>query len=354
MHNYYLYAFDETRNRISYYEDWVTAFRDRGYCALNLFDHGLAKVLRHAWRLDRADVIVIGYSSFYNFGGVLKRLLAQVVRRSRATKIVFMENEYRLFLEKTAFAEQFGAAFVTTQFPLSQVRAFYRPLTSATVLPLTHALNPAVFYPGSSHRDRDIDVGTRSVDYPWYFGDRDRWIANRFGEVIQSTRLRVDMSTDPNLRMCREDWAAFLRRTRCTVSSEAGSSCIEADDKTRKAVNSFLDQHPNTSFDQIYIEFFAGRKDMISGKSISSRHLEAMGTKTTMVLIEGQYNDVLTSGVHYIPLRRDLSNRNEVIERLQDLDDVERMAESAFVTAHQHTHSQRLDDLLSAVGRPGG
>ena len=48
--------------------------------------------------------------------------------------------------------------------------------------------------------------------------------------------------------------------------------------------------------------------------AISPRHLEACATRTCQVLVEGEYSGVLRPGEHYIPVRKDLSNLDDVLE----------------------------------------
>ena len=43
-----------------------------------------------------------------------------------------------------------------------------------------------------------------------------------------------------------------------------------------------------------------------------------IGTKTIQILIEGNYNGYFKPDIHYIPLKKDLSNFDEAIEKFND------------------------------------
>ena len=85
----------------------------------------------------------------------------------------------------------------------------------------------------------------------------------------------------------------------------------------------------------------------MSGKAISSRHFEAVGTKTCQLLVEGRYNGILEAGVHYIPVRRDLDDIEDATRRLLDTAERTRIADAAYEHVRRgHTYSHRVDHLL--------
>src|SRR5262249_12503824 len=53
-------------------------------------------------------------------------------------------------------------------------------------------------------------------------------------------------------------------------------------------------------------------------------------TKTCQILVEGEYSGVLEPDRHYIPLKRDFSNLDEVLDKLRDRHLVDEMVERAF------------------------
>ena len=53
-------------------------------------------------------------------------------------------------------------------------------------------------------------------------------------------------------------------------------------------------------------------------------------TRTCQVLLEGTYNGIFEPWRHYIPVKRDYSNIDEVLRALQDEKPVDRISEQAY------------------------
>ena len=75
---------------------------------------------------------------------------------------------------------------------------------------------------------------------------------------------------------------------------------------------------------------FPGEDGRLQLFAISPRHLEACATRTCQVLVEGDYSGVLRPGEHYIPISKDLSNLDDVLEQLQSDEQRERLTEAAY------------------------
>ncbi|MBF0267991.1 MAG: glycosyltransferase family 1 protein [Alphaproteobacteria bacterium] len=351
MANIYICAIDDS-DTLSYYQDWRDAFAQAGFKIVNLRNAtkwdvvkiGMLGLLNCQW-------IVLGHSSYYKLSGATRYYLSRLLPKLAARKAFFLDNEFRLFREKIAFAQSTGAEVIVSQFPQDVAESFYGPHTDLHILSLPHALNPDVFKPGPHAQLRPIDVGSRSHDFAFYLGDRDRQNALCFTQHLQDIPdLKIDISTDANSRFTRAQWAAFLQSCKMTIASEAGSSFIEYDDRTRFAVNDFLEANPGASFNDVFDRFFANYANPVSGKIISPRHFDAAGTKTCQILMEGRYNDILLPSVHYIPLKRDLSNQADVIEMMRNPDLSWRIAEQAYNhILSAHTYQKRVATFLGLL-----
>lgn len=64
---------------------------------------------------------------------------------------------------------------------------------------------------------------------------------------------------------------------------------------------------------------------------ISPRIFEAIENKTLLVLSEGEYSGVIKAGKHYFPLKKDLSNLNEMIKLLKDNNNIQKIVDNAYV-----------------------
>ena len=76
------------------------------------------------------------------------------------------------------------------------------------------------------------------------------------------------------------------------------------------------------------------------------RHFEAMGTKTAQVLFDGLYSHHLKPDIHYIPVKRDESNMDEVIEKMNDTTFCNNMVETAYkFCIEKHTYKMRCQQV---------
>src|SRR5262249_22203739 len=76
----------------------------------------------------------------------------------------------------------------------------------------------------------------------------------------------------------------------------------------------FVEKNPDATLVEIEAACFPGLDGTLALFALSPRHLEACATRTCQILIEGNYNGVLRPWEHYIPLKRDFSNLDEVLE----------------------------------------
>jgi hypothetical protein len=79
----------------------------------------------------------------------------------------------------------------------------------------------------------------------------------------------------------------------------------------------YVAAHPGADFNEIEANCFPQQDGGLELFAISPRHLEACASRTCQILVEGSYNGVLRPGEHYIELRRDLANLDDVIDLVE-------------------------------------
>ena len=83
------------------------------------------------------------------------------------------------------------------------------------------------------------------------------------------------------------------------------------------------------------------------GKCISSRHFEAIGTKTCQIMFHGRFNDILEADQHYLALNQDFSNLEDVLVRFLDPTHRRAIVEEAYTyVMDTHTYAHRMRPLL--------
>ena len=138
--------------------------------------------------------------------------------------------------------------------------------------------------------------------------------------------------------------ASTIRTARCTRRPSAISPII-----------------PSASFEEVEANCFPGADGEIAYFAISPRHLEACATRTAQVLIEGSYNGILRPGEHYIELRRDFSNLDDVLDLIESDSERARLTEAAYrdiVASGEYTYERLVATskpvALADAPAPGG
>lgn len=170
-------------------------------------------------------------------------------------------------------------------------------------------------------KDRDIDVGFRSgaAAYWGRFNLIKFEIAERFLNGAEKYVFTTDIAFGWNNFLLGDKWYDFLLRCKYMPGIEGGSSIIDWDGSLYRNVNAFLKDHPGASFDDVEKACIPPGKDgEINVVALSPRHLEACASRTCQILVEGEYNNVLIPGKHYISLKKDFSNLDEVFAIIKE------------------------------------
>lgn len=389
--------------QMSYFDDWIDAFKEhpdfRALC-INVFNGSKDLISDVKNKIENYDLIVLHHSMN---GDTLKYLqpFLDVLKNRRGKLVSFVGNEVNLptigMAPKIKNLKEIEADFIATQLLEEAGKWLYEDCKKAKVISLPHALNPAVFFSKYAFKNRKIDIGTRSARYGTYVGDNDRnSIIQFFHHNAHLLNLNVDLGLDKNSqkRFNRQEWADFLSSCKATLSTEAGSFYLEKDDiivdkikeflkkrsvkivlphetfarKTyKKIVPSFIRKiivcflkdrlveidsiDQECDFGELYEKFFKlAPKASVYTKAISSRHFDAIGTKTLHIMYPGRYNDILTPEEHYFSLKPDHSNVDNLKELLLDEKAVKDITESAYYhVIKNHTHKNRLETLLTVL-----
>ena len=199
---------------------------------------------------------------------------------------------------------------------------------------------------------RTIDIGYRTGP-PIPFLGRHALLKTEIADVVrecaEARGLRVDISTREEDTLLGDDWYRWLASCRYTIGVEGGASLLDRDGSIRARVLDFQAKHPDASFEELEASGFPGEDGKLSLFAISPRHLEACATRTTQILVEGDYNGVLAPERHYLPLRRDSSNLDELLDIVaSDHERGERIAATAHrdvVAGGRWTYRRLVEDV---------
>lgn len=388
-------------DQMSYYDDWSDAFLEHKNFhteGINVCDQGndFRSITK---RLERADLIVLHHSMNGDTLKYLKPFISSLKNR-RGRLVSFVGNEVNLptisMKEKIQSLKDLDVDIIATQLLQEAGDWLYSDCTNSKIISIPHALNPAVFSPDQSLK-RKIDIGTRSARYGVYIGDNDRnQIIQFFHKSSKHYNFSIDLGLEPDeqKRFNRAEWKNFLNSSVATLSTEAGSFYLERNDTIVHEIQKFLKTKSgkmilpnegilrkcyrsiipnpirkkvikllgnkiieganideNIDFEEIYEKFFLNaQKCPVYSKAISSRHFDAIGTKTLHVMYPGRYNDILVPGEHYFELAKDHSNILELKDLLNDKKKLKTIVDRTYdYVRSKHTHKHRLDAILQAL-----
>ncbi len=180
---------------------------------------------------------------------------------------------------------------------------------------------------------KDIDIGYRARNLPQWLGRHGYMktiIADVFNEHLKKFKLKTDISTNPKDTFFGTGWYKFMVRCKYMIGVEGGATINDPDGSIAKKGAAYLEANPNCTFEEIEAACFPGLDGKLQLIAISPRNLESCATKTCQVLIESSYNGILKPHVHYIPVKSDFSNIDEVLQTIQNDDKRNLIVENAY------------------------
>jgi hypothetical protein len=179
---------------------------------------------------------------------------------------------------------------------------------------------------------RRNDIGYRARALPYWYGalgqDKIR-IGRRMQEECMRRGLRADIEWSEEKRIYGPGWYEFLGDCRAMLGSESGANVFDEDGSIQAGIREALAREPFLTYAEIERRFLVGRERPGFMNQISPRIFEAIALRTALILFEGDYSGVVRPGEHYIPLKRDFSNVDQVIDAVQDVELLTQLTERA-------------------------
>jgi hypothetical protein len=332
-------------------------------------------IRRVPWWLSRVEFDAVIFHNTFLWDRVDPRLLARHLRRlSRIGgvgrhRVALPQDEHLCSRALVALIEQLGIDHVFSVAPESEWDTLYdgldRDRTSISRV-LTGYLSPATLerieeiVRAQGERERRIAVGYRAARLPPALGSHGLLkteIAERVAPAAAARGLPVDIATGAAATIRGDDWYRFLADCKYTLGVEGGASVHDPEGELLQATVRYLAGHPGATFEQVEAECFPGADGEIAYFAISPRHLEACATRTAQVLIEGSYNGILRPGEHYIELRRDFSNLDDVLDLVQSDHERVRLTDAAYrdvVASGDYTYERFVREVeqIALAGAP--
>ena len=314
----------------------------------------------------RFRAVVLHYSLFGGDYYFLSRKYQRFLDESRGSyKIAFFQDEFRFVRKRFDFLNRFSFDAVYTlvapeyheivygsHTPVSTIKTVLTGYVSDELVDLAKVLTV-------SDADRSIDVGYRARRLPLWMGRgaQEKYeIATRFTERASSLGLRLDVDTSESSRIYGSAWYEFIANCRGMLGTEAGTSLFDLDDTARVRVEALLADEPDLDLDEVERRVLHEYEGNIPHRVLSPRHFEAAAFRVCPIMYEGEYSGALEPDVHYLELKKDWSNFDDVMRRFLDPDERRRITERAYedlIASGRYSYAafiRELDEHLAEVG----
>lgn len=287
--------------------------------------------------LEYFDAIIVHYSIFPSIDAYLSPLTRYRIRKFNGLKALFIQDEYQFVYATIRSLEYLGIDMLFTVVPVPEIEKVYPP----TCLKHTWRVNVLTGYVNEEMlaveapllADRPIDVGYRGRKYPAWHGQLglEKWqIGKRFLEDAEKHGLRCDISWSEKDRLYGQNWTDFIRRTKAQLGVESGASVIDFSGEISRRCEDHESQHPNTRYEELRRLYFQEEEGKIRLNQISPRIFEAIVLKSLLILYEGEYSGILKPWRHFVPLRKDHANMQEVVAVLRNLNRAQTIVNCAY------------------------
>ncbi len=200
-------------------------------------------------------------------------------------------------------------------------------------------------------------VGQRSTMYPIWggrFSRRKGLVAKEMALECARRGVTANISTDPKDTFNGDAWFEFLGDTQFVVGAEGGHSLWDPYGTIQDDVNDYLARFPNASFDEVEYFCFDGLDQNHIFAGFAPRALEAAVMGCGQVLVEGGYRGFIDKWRHYIPLKPDFSNFDEVFQAMSNQELVFDMIEATrrdLVESPKFRYSNFVSRVMGIIGQ---
>jgi hypothetical protein len=283
------------------------------------------------------DCIVLHYSMALSLPTFMPETLAKKISEFKGLKAAYIQDEHRWVDQQNRAIEALGLHIVFTATNPEVTLAIYREPFFENVR-FVHTLTGFVSEnlrnrTVPSYCDRALDVVYRGRKLPAWHGAfaAQKWeIAERFADDAKPYGLITDIETAESSRIYGEPWNDFLASAKATLGTESGASFVDFTGEVQKEAEAYEAAHPELSQAAIRERFLGDQDGKIVIRVISPRVFEAASLRTLMIMYEGAYSGVVEPWSHYVPLKEDHSNMDEIVSVLRDAKRAENIINRAY------------------------
>jgi hypothetical protein len=283
------------------------------------------------------DVVVVHHSIILFSEYCLPSFWRILLRTSSNKKILFIQDDFRKVDQTLEIIHHIGFSVVCTCVSEAVKDKIYisSQINQAKVISILTAYVPESFkeIPAVSFQAREMDVVYRGRKGSAWYGDlvREKWIIGekfKFDALLYG--LKTNISSDEKDRIYGKKWIDFLLSAKCVLGTESSANVVDYDGSIEERVLKYEKDNPNASYEEIKNLYFKDIDGKIELNMLPPKIFEYAATRTLMVLYEGKYSGILEPWKHYVPLKKDHSNMEQVVECVRSQEKWEEMTQYAY------------------------
>ena len=266
---------------------------------------------------------------------------------SDAVKLAFPQDEYHNTCELDLLFSKLGVDIIYSVLP-KHMEMLYPSSRTASELKgvLTGYMDDLSVQSMAKSRKpfelREIDVFQRVRMYAaeGAFCGRYAGIKGRMATVFQDRgslrSIKLDISTRAADAVLGGEWLRRLGGSRFSLGCEGGVSVWDPDGRYQDLVRDYVREHRDVSFEQVEAACFPGEDGRYIFSAISPRLFESVVMECSQILVEGEYIGLFEPWVHYIPVRSDLSDVDEALDAMRDVEAAKRRIVACKEVVHDN------------------
>lgn len=295
------------------------------YSRHDYYYHFNPRLIDTSFDFSAFDVILLFWSIYYP-GAALSSQVREKIAKSSAVKVLFLQDEYRHVRLYNKIMNELGVELMFTCVAEKDHKIFYPPELIPSLRATYSVLTGYVpsyleSYQPEPNLQRSIDIGYRSRSLPYYLGDlghEKTVIAQKFQEFALEYGFRADISVREEDRIYGDTWVKFLKSSRFVLGSPSGASVIDFTGEIARNCERYLALYPDASYEDVKQRFFADVDGKTVIDTVSPRIFESTALGCIMVMHEGYYGGILEQNRHYVSIKKDYSNIQEVVAQMRD------------------------------------
>lgn len=314
--------------------------------------------------IDCFDAIIFSYAFAASCGHISKSL-SEKMKNFSGKKIFFLQDEYTNFIRHRKNIIQFGVDAIVTVMPKNIWPDIYGIDEAIDKLPKLQVLTGYIpeylkfkFASRLPLAERKWTIGYRARTLPPIFGKlpREKYeIGVSMKKLCEQRCLPHNIEVTEEKRIYGKAWPEFIRNCRLMLGTESGCNVFDFTGEIKNKISEYERNHPNADFWEIHKCCIGDADGQICTNQISPRIFEGISLGTGHILYEGNYSGIIEPWKHYIPLKKDYSNIDEVFEAAADIDFVEGMICKSYediVASDKYSYKQfikEIDDFIDSL-----